>query len=216
MSDYQYNPSEYLVSAMDALKRYTRDSLVQVAGIGDTVDVEMGFPDTRSWTKASPLERSIVHFELDDDPEMRTGFGVQVTQDDQGNDTTILSEAAVHELNFDIGIWTSPQSGGTTMRARLRQALFAIYGPGGARRAFTDATGVVVKRYGGGNDVLDRVNDLPIYRTVQVELVLSVFSRHTQDAATPLVIEIDQDEHLSIVSADGSLEHVRTDEDQWT
>lgn len=66
------------------------------------------------------------------------------------------------------------------------------------------------------NDVLDRVNDLPIYRTVQVELVLSVFSRHTQDAATPLVIEIDQDEHLSIVSADGSLEHVRTDEDQWT
>ena len=215
MTDYSYDPTNYLTTTLRSIQEYVTDQLHAATDIGDVVDVEMSFPDTRSWMKTIPLERSLVHFELDDDPEMRLGFGVPTTQDDDG-DTTTLSEPVPHELNFDVGVWTSAQSGGTTKRGQLRQALYAIFGPASARREFTEQTGIVIKSYGGGHDVLDRVGDVPIYRTAAITLVASVFSKHTFASGVDLITAYEQREELSVVGADGSLEHISTDEDPWT
>lgn len=217
MTSYAYDPDAYLVSAGRSIHDYVRDQLLARADIGDVVDVEMSYPDTRDWTKDSPLERSLVHFELDDDPAMILGFGVPQTLDDQGDDTAIVSEPQVHHLNYDVGIWTSPQSGGTTKRAQLRQALRDIFGTATGRVAFNEATeGLQAIEFGGGSDVLDRVNSLPIYRTTGITLVVSVFSRLTQSTPVDLVTDAVQLQHLSIDGADGTLEHVSTDEDPWT
>jgi hypothetical protein len=215
VTDYSYDPSDYLTSTLRSIQAYVTDQLHGNGEILDTVDVEMSFPDTRSWQKPVPLERSLVHFELDDDPEMRLGFGVPTTQEDDG-DTTTLSEPALHQLNFDVGVWTSAQSGGTSKRSQLRQALYAIFGPASARQEFTEQTGLVVRSYGGGGDVLDRIGDVPVYRTAAITLVISVFSKHLVATNVGLVTDYDQAEQLSVVGADGSLEHVSTDEDPWT
>lgn len=217
MTEYIYDPTDYVSSVSRVIRAYVKDQLLGNPVIDDVVDVEMSFPDTRSWTKASPLPRALVHFELDDDPPMVLGFGVPQTQDDQDDDTAIISEPGYHRLNFDVGIWTSPQSGGTTMRAKLRSALYAIFGPAGARRAFNTATqGLVVGSYGGGGDVLDRVNDLPIYRTAQIELIVVAFSKHVNAEPVSLITSYDQLEELYVVGSDGNLEEVRTDEEPWT
>lgn len=218
MTSYVYDPDNYLTSVMFSLKSYVTDQLHANEAILDTVDVEMGFPVQRdNWTKKQPLARSVVHLVLDDDPEVRVGFGVPVTQSDNDDGTTVLTEPALHELNFDVGIWTSAQSGGEEMRARLRQALYGIFGYATARQALTAATdGLVVRSYGGGNDVLDRVNDLPVYRTTSITLVLRVFSRYTFPVPVDLVGSFDQYQKLSIQEGDGSLQHVTTDEDPWT
>lgn len=216
MAEYFYDPLDYLTSTTRALEAYVTDLLHANAQIGDVVDVEMSFPDTRSWDKKTPLQRALVHFELDDDPEVRLGLGVPYTQDDNDDDTTVVSEPALHVLNFDVGVWTSPQAGGTTKRAQLRQALYAIFGPAGARQALTEATdGLVVSSYGGGQDVLDRVNDLPVYRTAGITLIVKVFSKHVSPEPVGLIVEADQLEKLSIEGIDGSLEEVRTVEDPW-
>ena len=215
MPDYHYDESDYLTTTLRSIGAYVTDQLHANSEIGDVVDVEMSFPDTRIWTKTTPLERALVHFELDNDPEMRLGFGVPTTQDDVG-DATTLSEAAIHEMNFDVGIWTSAQSGGVTKRSQLRQALYAIFGPASSRQEFTAQTGIVVKSYGGGSDVLDRINDVPIYRTAAITLIASVFSKHVYASDVSLITDYEQQEELSIVGADGNLEHVSTDEEPWT
>lgn len=218
MTSYVYDPTRYLTTTKRVLKDYVTDKLVADPTIGDVVDVQMSFPDTRDWTLKSPLERSVVHFELDDDPEVRLGFGVPQAQEDGDDpDTVVLSEPALHMLNFDVGIWTSPQSGGETKRMQIREALYSIFGPAGARQDITQATdGIVVVSYDGGSDVLDRVNDLPVYRTTQIVLVVKVFSKHTNPAPVGVITTFDQAEKLSIEEDDGSLEELRTVEDPWS
>lgn len=219
-ADYSYDPNDYLLSTQRSLKAYVEDQLATLTSTQGAVEVINSFPVTDDWSLKSPLEKAIVHFEVDDDPDMVLGLGVpQVIETiGVGETTATVSEPALHELNFDVGIWTSAQSGGTTKRSQIRQALFGIFGPGGGRVAFNEATdGVVVVSYGGGADVTDRVNDLPIFRTTQITLVLSVFSRHVAPVnIVPLVTGFDQQQRLSIEGPDGSLEHLVTDEDPWT
>jgi hypothetical protein len=150
---------------------------------------------------------------------MTLGFGIPQVIETIGDDlVTTISEPAQHELNIDVGIWASAQAGGTTKRAQVRQVLFDIFGRPGGRAALNTATnGLVVVSYGGGGDVTDRVNDLPIFRTTQITLVLSVFSRHVHaDSGSKIVSGFDQQERLSIKDSDGNLEHLVTVEDPWT
>lgn len=215
MTSYQYDPTDYLISTQRVLGSYVADKLAENDDVV-VVDVEMSFPGSDTWEKLLPLERPLVHFEIDDDPEMRLGFGVAQTIEDSPGDTVVISEPALHEINFDVGIWTSVQSGGPVKRTQIRQALYSIFGPAGARQQFTQDTGIVVKSFGGGNDVLDRVGDVPVYRTTSGTLIVSVFSKHTRQDPVGVVLTFDQEQKLSIEGADGSLHHVSTDEDPWS
>lgn len=219
MSEFAYNPDDYLVSTMRVLKAYVAHQLSLDPELDKIVDVEMDFPDTRSWQKDSPLQNSLVHFALDDDPATILGFGLpQVTTFDSVSGTVTTSEPQRHVLNYDVGVWTSPQSGGTTKRTQIRQALTNIFGTVTGRVAFNEATdGLKVVSYGGGSDVLDRVNDLPVYRTTDITLEISVFSRLSQVTPVGAILEANQRQELSIRGEDGSLEHLVGEEDRdWT
>lgn len=217
--DYTYDPDDYLTSTMQSIHTYVGDKLSEVAALAEGVDVEMSFPNRDDWTKETPLQRGLVHFELDDDPAMILGFGVPTVIVDEGppSDTVVTSEPQVHELNFDVGVWTSKEAGGVPKRAQIRKALFDLFGYPGQRRAFTEATdGLVIKSFGGGSDVLDRVNDLPIYRTTGITMIVSVFSRLSASNPADIIIAANQRQKLTIVGSDGNPEQLVTDESHWT
>lgn len=212
---YSYDIDQFLVSSTRQLEAYTRDNVQGDPALGTAVEVEMSFPDTSSWTKDTPLTNSIVHFDLDDAPAMLLGFGVTGFVDEPDDDgAAIVHEAHLHHLNFDIGVWVSAESGGTTKRMQIRQALMNLFGTSTGRINFRDQTdGLQIVRFGGGADVLDRINDVPLWRTSGIELVISVFGRLTKPDPVYVVQQMEQRQKLSTVTQD---EHVSTDEDPWT
>lgn len=170
-----YDPDNWLVSATRVLGSYVTTVLADP----DT-DVEMSFPDTSRWTKESPLAKALVHFEMDDAHDPVLGFGVPgVDVFDDAANTFSLHEAAMHELNFDVGVWCSSEAGGATKRMELVQVLKNIFGTASGRIALNEATGGlnVISFTGGGNH-LDRPNDLPVWRAMNMTLIVRVFSRH--------------------------------------
>lgn len=181
-----YDPDNWLVSATRELGAYVTDTIADP----DT-DVEMSFPDVHSWTKEMPLAKSLIHFEQDDAHAPVLGFGVpavEIVADDGA--TVEYQEVAMHELNFDVGVWCSAEAGGATKRMVLTEAIHNIFGSAGGRVALNEATGGlnVVSFTGGGNH-LDRVNDLPVWRAMNMTLIVRVFSRHIP--AEPEVIALD-------------------------
>jgi hypothetical protein len=137
-----YDPTQWLLSASRSVVEYTALALATDSSIGVAAQVELGFPDTRTWEKKSPLDKVVVHFAQDDLRNQRWAFGipgVETFDDDAGEST--FDEAAMHLLNFDVGVWASPEVGGTTMLMRVGQLLANLYGTAGGRQEFNQATG---------------------------------------------------------------------------
>lgn len=194
-SVYQFNPDDWLVSATRAIETYVAGQLN-----GNLYQVEMSFPDVLTWPRTTPMAKTLIHFEQDDiaDPILGIGFpGVDVFDAELG--TYVLHEAARHQLNYDVGVWASAASGGETSRMRAVQALKNIFTVAGSRVDFHDATGgVKVLSFDGGRNHLDRINDLPVYRTVEMTLVVEVFSRHIPATVEYIPEDFDQVQELVI------------------
>lgn len=220
MTDYSYDPVEWLVTTMRQLRLYTADRLGELAALEDIVTVEIGFPDTSVWTKTSPLDTVLVHFELDDEDDSPLGFGkpgvseiVTVTEGEEEEaeefEAELFSEAARHRLNFDVGIWVSAEMGGKTKLWETRQALKNLYATVTGREAFNIATeGLNVVGFDGGRDALDRINDLPVWRTIGITMMLDVFSKHTPETPDLLALDFTQVPQLTIIGQDGQSEPV--------
>lgn len=206
----------WLLSTVRQIKAYVVDNLVADPAFGEDVEVEMSFPDTANWTKKTPLDKILVHFEIDDESEPILGFGIPTTIVDNGDGTQTESEAVQHLINFDVGIWVSAEMGGHTKRLEARQALKNLFATATARQNFRDALGIQIVSFEGGSDVLDRINDVPVWRTTQMTLIVRVFSKHTPDEAVVQFDDFDQEQELTIVGPDGEPEHVMTTEEPWT
>jgi len=177
-----YDPEKWLESTTRALKEYV-DNAFSAA-----YEVIMEFPSTDAVLKYMPLSKSIIHFEIDSQEHNRLGFGDNYGAINYNITTheTNPQEAAIRLLNFDVGIWTSDRSGGTTSRLRAQQTLGFLF-EGSLAQAKLDAAvddgagRIEIRDYRGGRFLTDRINDVDVYRMVDATLEIRVFSR------TPLV-----------------------------
>lgn len=213
----QYDPNEFvlnqhegwLVTALRAVKVYTQAYLGQH---GDDLEVEMNFPDTVTMEKQLPLPKPLVHFALDNIEDPLLGFGtpgILVTNDydDPANPTMGLVEAAQHILNFDVGVWVSSEAGGETKRMQIVQALKDGFARQGGRQAFRLGTGGLnILSFDGGRFALDRINDVPVWRAMDMTLLVRAFSRHAPISSWPAEFTVNVEGELVIqtgVDGDG-------------
>lgn len=187
-----YNPEIYLESTMRELEKYANngfnnavlDGNLQPVGL-NAYQIVMEFPgDVIEDIQTVPLPRTIIHFECDDAEDKVVGFGDNIFawNYDSPSATVTPQEASQHQLNFDVGIWSSDVSGGTTARMRAQQILKGLFVGFLAQQNLTASCdggdgGLEILRYHGGQFVTERVNEINTYRMVGAELELRVFSR---------------------------------------
>lgn len=199
-----YQAEDWLLTTYRTLKSYVIDTI----NAPNVYDVVMEFPGANIDAKTLPLRKTIIHFEIDDIDEQPLGMGDRPAVDNYDAVTSEITPqwAHIHVVNFDVGIWASDAEGGTTSRMRARQWLTRLFSiPEGAERLrdYSDGgDGVIeVLSLSGGRNVIDRVNDMRLYRMVDCTLVCRVFSRTPiEDAVTvPAIDEIDQAPNLTII-----------------
>lgn len=199
-----YDPESWLETTSRTIKQYVIDGL----NAPNVWDVVMQFPGADIDAQTQPISKTIIHFEIDDIVERPLGFGDAPHRDnyDAAAGTIQPQWASIHEINFDVGIWASDRSGGTTSRMRARQHLTRLFGiPQGlvSLRNYSDNGDGVIEllRFSGGRDILDFSNDVKLYRMVDASLDIRVFSRTPlADAAIETAIdEIVQAPNLTIL-----------------
>lgn len=210
MSVVAFDPNNWLLTCTRSIGSYVE----QVLSDPDT-SIEMSFPDVRNWEKETPLAKSLIHFETDDVSDPPIGFGKPGKEffdnTDPANPKFHVEEAAQHFINYDVGVWTSAESGGATKRMVLKQALKDMFVTVTGKEAMYAATGGIwAISFEGGRDELDRINDLPVWRALDMTLIVRVFSRHVPASLETVALDFAQDQDLTIVSADGSNKPVTT------
>lgn len=184
-----YDPDVWLVSMVRALQDYI------VNNSSTVYDIQMSFPNTDLMEKHMPFEKTIIHFDIDGIDSMPLGMGDNVVDYSIIEiDTTVTDqEAHIYIVRFDVGIWASEQSGGTTARLEAKQDLARLFdGPSAQAGAFTYTEGVHILSFEGGRYFIDSINDLPIWRVGDMTLTTKVFSRRTPGPLLyPSTFEID-------------------------
>lgn len=199
-----YDPERYLESTARTLKDYARASFN--TGI---YDIMMEFPSAATLANKLPLKKTLVHFELDDIDSQPVGMGDGAFAHNYDEDTEqIFPQYAMrHILSWDVGVWASDRSGGTTSRMRARQILNFLFdiNAGGIDRLrnFSDAGDGVIEivSFSGGRFVQDTAaNDVRMYRMVDCALDVRVFSRTPLPAdGFPTIQEFPQDPNITII-----------------
>ena len=214
MSTYAYDPDNWLVSTHRSIQKWVYDQLQAQAPFTDDITVEMSFPDTSAWRIGMPLDKILVHFEQDSEDDPPLGFGqpgVEVIDDttDPDNPTSQFQEAARHDLNFDVGVWVSAEMGGATKRMEVVQALKNLFtSVYGMRQFNVDTDGLNIVSFVGGRNIIDRINDVPVWRAMDMMLVVRVFSRHLPAEPVTVPTGTEQSENLTIIGGDGQSEPI--------
>lgn len=198
-----YNPEDWLISTVRTLKSYVVDTI----NAPNVYDVVMEFPGAQIDAATLPLPHTLFHFELDAIQELPVGFGdTPMKWGYDGAGSVHPQWAHVHRMNFDVGIWASDKSGGTTSRMRARQWLTRLFSlPEGAERLrdYSDADDGVLEvlSFSGGRFIQDSANDTRLFRMVDGTLEIRVYSRTPIDDVVigPAIEEIDQAPGLTII-----------------
>jgi hypothetical protein len=198
-----YNPEDWLISSTRTLKQYAIDTI----NAPNVYDVVMEFPGAQIDAAKLPLSKTIFHFEVDAIEELPVGFGDTPMVWGYDNAGQVHPQwAHVHRLNFDIGVWASDKSGGTTSRMRARQWLTRLFSlPEGAERLRNYSDGgdgvLEVLSFSGGRFIQDTANDMRLYRLVDSTLEIRVYSRTPIDdvVSGPAIEQIDQAPGLTII-----------------
>jgi hypothetical protein len=208
----QFSPDKWLTSAFGALTDYIKgeiDEYVQDGsgnnGVGlQAYELVMDYPPSSELPMPGEFKKTIIHLALDDVENRRLGLGPQFVQSDEspgaaGAVQISPIEAYMHMLSFDVGIWASDLSGGTTSRLIAYEMLDRILNGDIARVKCFEATGgVEIISYTSGRFVPDAINDIRIFRVVGAELMVRVYSRKVVTDAAIIVDEITQDPNLEI------------------
>jgi len=214
----KYNPEEFLESTVRVLKEYLEQEFHRSVNDGgmyvgeQAYEIVPEFPGSALDSRKMPMHRTIIHFEIDDIQSDIVGMGdnifAQTYDPDTGQVTGRTGE--VHILDIDIGVWASDASGGLTARMRAKQILQNCLG--GTRgivklKQFSDGGDGMLELlgYSGGRFVMDRINDMQVFRMIESTLVLRVFSRVPldDDMTGPAIEEIEQDPTLWIREPSG-------------
>jgi hypothetical protein len=124
--------------------------------------------------------QSIIHFVIDDIDNHPLGMGDNVVDEILSEDelTLIPVEAEMHMVNFDVGIWATDASGGSTARLVAYQMLSQVFGPTSAKESFQTLTGgLEIVSFRGGRMIQETVNDIRLYRVIDSELIIRAYSR---------------------------------------
>ncbi len=169
------DPNKWLISTFRSLKSYMLNNTD-----ADLYEIIFSFPSDKDLDNYMPLSRTLVHFEIDEIVNTVFGFGDNVidsVEDNAGNITEY--EVRCHDINFEVGVWTSAKSGGTTQRLLAAQFLHDLFHGASARETLLTQTGLDIRSFTGGMFIKEEVNQLDIYRVSGMTLVLRVYSRHT-------------------------------------
>lgn len=191
MSVTEFNPDQWLTSLHRGLADYVRSEIDKFikdnvdADVGlDVYEIDMDWPESSEVPRDIQLEKTLIHFVVDDIENTKLGFGrdvvnaSEVLQAAPEPDYINWEQARMHVVNYDVGVWASDQSGGSTSRLVTYQMLDRIFGGDYARRQFRAATkGIEIIRFNGGTFITERVNDIRVFRIIDCELVVRVFSR---------------------------------------
>jgi hypothetical protein len=209
-----YNPESWLESTTREIKSYALDGFTNAVldenslPAGDEIyDVVMEFPGPMLDDSENPLQKTLIHFEVDDQRDGMVGLGENIYADnyDAIAQTVNPQYAGLHVINFDVGVWASAKSGGVTSRLRAKEILFDLFGSPSGRLNFQSITDggdgrVEILDYTGGRFIQDAVNDVPVYRMIDGQLVVRVFSRtKLSNVPGPSIEEIDQAPNLTII-----------------
>jgi hypothetical protein len=176
-----YNPDKYLTSAFRELKAYVLAQLGLSGAVLDPYEVIMSYPDSQTVADKMPLTKTLIHFDIDDETRMFLGLGDNVldTVINEGDETIEEWEAGLHEIVLNVGVWASVQSGGVSARLEARQDLDRMFnGPDARKRLMAASDGIEILSFTGGMFVNDLINDMPVFRVVDMALRLRVFSRY--------------------------------------
>lgn len=206
-----FNADKWLTSAfnvlMDAIKDrvddYVPNDVDAPAGL-QVYDVVIDFFPADRESEFTELEKTIIHLVLDDVQSTRLGLGPQAvaetvvdpTVDDAG--TVTEQYARAHRMNFDVGIWASDQSGGSSARLEALEMLDKLFNPDSNIR-FGD--GVEIISFNGGRFVTDTLNDIRVFRVIGAELIVRVYSR---DLGTPDIIVDEEPSQNPDLEIDGT------------
>jgi hypothetical protein len=210
---HTYDPEQWLETLKRTLKEYTatgleksvKDDQGNVVGL-DVYEVIFEFPATIDMLQRVPFEKVLIHFEIDDIVNEPLGFGDNIFRDNFNDidDTIRPQEAKMHRVNFDVGIWSSDRSGGTTQRLRAYQVLENLFHGARASKALWNASthgdgGIEILQYTGGRFITERVGDVVTYRSVDGQLEVRVFSRTPMGEPEPAITTTVQQPGLNIV-----------------
>jgi len=190
------NPDNWMTTTPRCLKEYIEDRLDL-----DFHTVVMSFGEADDLARQQPLEKRLVHLEIDDIDNRRLGFGDGVVKRNINPNPVIYTlteeEAQWHEFNFDIGLWVSDEMGGVTARLELFERLTDMLDGPSAEQAVWDETDIEIRSFRGGQFELEKVGDVRIYRVVGIELMARVAGRKVS-SAVPYIDEAEQDPELDI------------------
>lgn len=177
MSQTIYDPANWLVTMTRALEDYAK-----AAFDPELYTIQMSYPVIADLANGQPLDKVLIHFERDavDSPVWAFGIQGQDEWTDPSHETGTFRviEAQRQLVNYDIGVWASADAGGETYRMMAVQMLHNLFGPAGAKVKFNTVTeGLTLRSFTGGRDATDRINDLPVWRTMDMTLVVEAFSK---------------------------------------
>lgn len=207
MTITKFNPEEWMETLIRGLKDYAEEGFKNSVtdpsnnAVGDQVyTVIMEYPESGSQLFKAPVDKTIIHFEIDDIVDRELGFsgmGQTIVKETYDPDLqqVIPQEGVEHRVNFDVGIWTSDRAGGITARARAYQNLVRLFQ---GKLAFDDLFNATKRTdagefdgaleildFTGGRFVTDMINDVTMYRMVNCNLDIRCYSR-TSPLRTPI------------------------------
>jgi hypothetical protein len=202
MQENFYDPEKFMESTFRTIKEYVETNINT-----RIYEVVMEFPGAQLDAGELPMKKTLIHFEMDDQESKPVGFGDGMFADNYQPGVGLFPQyAAVQTFTFDVGIWASDSSGGTTSRMRVKQALNYLFdmNNGGSKRFgdFSDNGDgrIEVLSFSGGRFVLDSSNNVRLYRMVDCQLTVRVYSRTPiPTESAPAIEEIDQSPNLTII-----------------
>src|SRR5688500_16567927 len=171
-----FNPDKWLTSLWRELKTYVTTNL-NLTGV---YTLSMSYPDTDDLSRKMPFPLTILHFEIEEPRLIPIGLGDNVVNIvyNEVDGTMEEWEAHCHEVEINVGVWASVESGGVSARLEARQDLDLLFvGPAAKERCMTQTDGIEILSFSGGQFVNDVIGDQPVFRIIDANLRVRVFSR---------------------------------------
>ena len=184
-----FNPDNWLPTLFRSLKTYVETEVTT-----DVYDIEFSYPDIDEMAKIMPFPKTIVAFDIDDIREYKLGLGDNLVgaMINEGSGTTVEQEALCFDVNFNISVWATAQTGGVTARLDVMQLLSNLFaGAGAIERCRTVTDGIEIRQFGGGTFIIDKISDQTVFRVNDVTLVVRAYARR-QDLPVEYVDAVDQ------------------------
>jgi hypothetical protein len=213
MAIIEFDPDAWLTSLQRSLEDYVMgeiDAFIKQGAndVGlEVYDVVFDWPDAAELAKAASLPKTIIHFVIDDIDNRPLGFGnnapaaTEELHDEPDPDLIRYHEGNGHVVNFDVGVWASDHSGGSTSRLVVYQMLYQLFGTELGKQKTRETIDVEIQRFNGGRFIIDKIGDVRVFRIIDCEMVARVFSRTTG----PDLVIVDKD---AIVDDDLTIDNI--------